>query len=401
MKAVVIGGAGRMCVSAVKDFVEQDDVTDILLIDANEDVLAARKKQMGSDKIKIATADVTDISRMASLITGYDVALNAISHVFNMDVMNACLEAKVNYTDFGGLFLWAKDQLTRHDDFKKAGITGIVGSGCAPGIINVLAKYAVDRLDSVKSILMADGIINLTLKEMDFIPQYSLYTIIDEFNANNFEFIDGKMVELPPFSHGIWEEFPYPKPYDKMWVYNVLHSEVYTMPYAWESKGLKNCSFKLALHPAFEEKMRWLMHHGMGSDTPVEVKGQMVKPKDFLVSMFETKPGQQKFPEKPDDHKYLKVYVDGEQGGKEVRYLMECALHPCKKWNMPCGPYTVGYPAAVTCRMLGNGWIKEKGFFSGEQVIDPDIYFRELMKRDGIEIKAQLIKNIKYPLVFK
>jgi saccharopine dehydrogenase-like NADP-dependent oxidoreductase len=49
---------------------------------------------------------------------------------------------------------------------------------------------------------------------------------------------------------------------------------------------------------------------------------------------------------------------------------------------MACGPFTVGYPGAVTTRLLGAGKIKEKGFFSGESVIDPQMYFDELAKRD-------------------
>ena len=46
-----------MCFSSIRDFVEQIDVTDILLIDTNENALTNRKAQAGSDKIRIETAD--------------------------------------------------------------------------------------------------------------------------------------------------------------------------------------------------------------------------------------------------------------------------------------------------------------------------------------------------------
>lgn len=388
MKVAITGGAGRQCLSAIYDFIETDDVEKILLIDINDDALNARRELVNSPKVETMVRDLTDTAGLAEALADYDVVINGSSHVFNMDVMNACIESKTHYTDFGGLFHWAVEQLKRHEDFKKAGITGIVGSGSAPGIVNVLAKYAVDRLDTVETVLILDAIINRSASGYKFVPPYALNTIIEEFTMNNYEFIDGKHVELPPFSGKMTVDFP--EPYGKLNLYNMIHSEVATMPISWKDKGIKNVAFKLALPTLFEERLRFLIENGLGSTEPIMVKGTEIVPRDFLLEVFETKPGAKGTT--PDDMKLLRVIVSGTKDGRECTYEVETDLHH-HPWGLSNGYFSVGFPGAITAKMLGRGQVKEKGFFSGEQVLDTEIYFRELEKRD-VHVFARTMEKI-------
>jgi len=382
MKAAIVGGAGRMSLAAIYDLIDNEDVEKLLLIDVNEEALDTRKKLARSGKIETKVIDLSDINKMASALADYDVVLNATSHIFNLNVMDACLESKTHYTDMGGLFHWALKQLKKDDDFKKAGITGIVGSGSAPGIVNVFAKYGVDRLDTVDTVLILDAIINPGATGYNFVPPYALNTLIEEFTATNFEFIDGEMKELPPFSGKMTIDFP--EPYGKLNLYNTIHSEVATMPVSFKNKGIKNVAFKLALPTLFEERLRFLTENGMGSKEKVDVNGVLISPRDFIMEMLETKPGKAVLPSNPSDKKLLRVIISGKKDGKEVTYEVETDLghYP---WGLSNGQFTVGFPCAVTMRMLGNGQVKEKGFFSGESVIDTEIYFRELSRR-GIKV---------------
>ena len=100
MKAAITGGAGRQSLSAIYDFVETSDVEKILLIDINEEALRVRKELVNSPKIETKVIDLKDTAALAEALADYDVVINGSSHVFNMDVMNACLESKTNYTDF-------------------------------------------------------------------------------------------------------------------------------------------------------------------------------------------------------------------------------------------------------------------------------------------------------------
>lgn len=377
MKVAITGGAGRQSVAAIYDLIEERDVENVLLIDINEEALNLRKKMFNSPKIETKVIDLTETSLLAKALENIDVVINGSSHVFNIAVMDACLESKTNYTDFGGLFHWAREQLKENDNFKKAGITGIVGSGSAPGIVNVFTKYATDRLDTVESILILDAIINRSASGYGFVPPYSLNTIIEEFTMNNYEFIDGEHVELPPFSGKMTVDFP--EPYGCLNLYNMIHSEVATMPIVYAERGLKNMAFKLALPTLFEERLRFLIENGLGNTKKIDVKGVAVSPRDFLIEVFETKIGNKS--KTPDDMKLLRVIVTGKRNGKDCVIEVETDLHH-HPWGLSNGHFSVGFPGAITAKMLGRKQVKEKGFFSGEQVINTDIYFRELEKRD-------------------
>mgnify|MGYP004555364661 CR=1 FL=1 len=388
MKAVITGGAGRQALSAIYDLVETSDIEKILLIDIDSESLRKRKKLINSPKIETEIIDLRDVETLADAMKDYDVVINGSSHIFNMDVMDACIESKTNYTDFGGLFHWAIEQLKRDEDFRKAGITGIVGSGSAPGIVNVLVKYATDRLDTVEDILILDAIINRSAKGYKFVPPYALDTIIEEFTMNNYEFKDGEFVELPPFSGKITVDFP--EPYGTLNLYNMIHSEVATMPITYKDKGIKNVAFKLALPTLFEERLRFLIENGLGNREKINVNGAEISPRDFLLEIFETKPGVTM--DTPDDCKLLRVIVKGTKNGKDCTYQVETDLHH-HPWGLSNGHFSVGFPGAVTAKMLARGDIKEKGFFTGEAVIDTDIYFRELEKRD-IKVYAKVVEQV-------
>jgi saccharopine dehydrogenase-like NADP-dependent oxidoreductase len=94
----------------------------------------------------------------------------------------------------------------------------------------------------------------------------------------------------------------------------------------------------------------------------------------------------------PQDCKLLRVIVSGTKNGKKVTYEVETDLHH-HPWGLLNGHFTVGFPAAITARMLGSGVIKEKGFFSSESIIDTDLYFKELAKRD-IRVYARMTEEL-------
>lgn len=170
MKVAVVGGAGRQALGAIYGFVEDECVEKILLIDALPEALDARVSLVHSEKVVDRVLDVLDTRKLAEALSDYDACINCSIHKLNLAVMEACLMSGTNYTDLGGLYHWAKEQLTRHEEFKNAGITSIVGSGVAPGMVNVMAKYAVDRLDAVDTVRIYAGIVNRAVKDNKLVP---------------------------------------------------------------------------------------------------------------------------------------------------------------------------------------------------------------------------------------
>jgi saccharopine dehydrogenase-like NADP-dependent oxidoreductase len=324
---------------------------------------------------------------LVQVLKGSDAVINGTVYYHNVQVMKACLEVKAHYVDMGGLFHVARKQMLLNEDFKKARITAILGMGSAPGIVNVMAKYAYDRLDTVDYVRIRDGIVNFTKIKGPLAIPYALVTILDEFVMNPYIFENGDWVELAPFSRP--EEVDFPEPVGRQTTFATLHSEVATIPVSFKDKGVREVSFKLALPKQFETKLRFLVDLGFGLKTPISITGNKVVPRDVLLALTERLP---KTNAKPDDHKVLRVDVKGKKNGEELEYRLETIQHPYEKWNMRCGSFTVGFPIAIVAKMLASGQVKAKGATGSEKAIHPETFFKELAKR-GMEVTATLRKK--------
>ncbi len=387
MRITVLGGAGAMAKSAVLDLVESQEVTSLVLADLNRKSLDALKMSLGSEKVRIATVDIMDHENLVGILHGSEAVINGTVYYHNVEVMKACLEVKAHYVDMGGLFHVTRKQMLLDEDFKRAGLTAVLGMGSAPGMVNVMARFAYDRLDTVESVRIRDGIVNFTKMKSPLGIPYALDTILDEFLMNPYIFEKGDWVELRPFSRP--EEVDFPEPVGRQTTFMTLHSEVATIPASFKDKGIQEVSFKLALPKAFEERVRFLVDLGLGSRRAIPVGGTKVIPRDMLIVLSRLLP---KAKGKPDDHKVLRVVVKGRQAGKDVTYRLESVQHPYEPWGMRCGSFTVGFPVAVVAKMLASGEVKTRGAIGSEQCIRPEAFFRALAKR-GLPVTVTQTQN--------
>ena len=390
MKVCVMGGAGKMAQGAVREFVENDEVEALLLADVDGVALRGRVEALDSAKVSQAVVDVTDHAAMVAALDGCDVCLNATLPYFNEGIMEACLAAGCHYTDMGGLFHWAKKQLAMHDRFAAAGLTAVCGSGSAPGIVNVMARYAALRLDTVEWVRIRDGIVNFAPAWAPLVPPYSLDTLLNEFIMNPWIFKDGDWREMTPFSGA--EVIDFPEPVGTQTCFYTIHSEPRTIPVSFRDKGIREVSFQLSLPKAFEDKLRFVVELGLAGQEPVDVDGTQVVPRELLMKLVEESLGAAAAagpPPPPDDHKVLRVDVRGTKDGQVQDYRLESIQHPYPPWGMSCGAFTVGFLSAVTVLLLGRGVIAERGAFGGEACIPPEAYFAECNRRD-IHVDATL-----------
>jgi saccharopine dehydrogenase-like NADP-dependent oxidoreductase len=379
MKITVLGAAGKMAPGVIRDLAEAGEVKEIVLVDleSTRPVLEQRANDWGNNKAAAVFADIADPESLRTAIRGSSALANCTIYYFNLQVMEACLAEGVHYVDMGGLFHVCRKQMPLSDQWKARNLTAVLGMGSAPGIVNVMSRYAVDRLDSVESIHIRDGIVNRAKQDTPLAIPYALGTLLDEFMMNPYIFENGEWKEVSPFSGQ--EEIDFPPPVGTQTVYCTLHSEEATIPVSFKSKGLKHMTFKLALPKAFDEKLRFLVALGLGSREPVQVGDVEVIPRDFLVAVTDRLP---KSKAKPADHKVLRVDVSGEKDGQCIDIRVEMVCNPYKPWDMGTGPHSVGVPVGVTARMLGSGIITERGALPAEACVPPEPFFKLLAERN-------------------
>src|SRR5262249_9736953 len=149
MRIIVLGGAGAMGQVTVRALSEYTDVDQVVLADYNEDRAQKVAAMLKSSKISVRQIDVNDEDRLCKLLHGADFVLRAVDYVFTLSVLKACIREKVHYADLGGLFHMTRTLMDMNGAAEEAGITAIMGMGGTPGITNMLARLAVDKLDRV------------------------------------------------------------------------------------------------------------------------------------------------------------------------------------------------------------------------------------------------------------
>jgi lysine 6-dehydrogenase len=313
------------------------------------------------------------------------VLINSAPYQFNLQVMDMALALGCHYIDLGGLFHTARLQLKLDRRFKAAGRTALLGMGAAPGITNMLARYAAERLDRVAEIHTRVGSMDRTRYEPQpaLAVSYSLKTILEEFSKRPAVFTRGRFVFLDPMSGDVPHRFPPPIGWRRPM--HTLHSEVATLPLSYAAKGVREVSFKIAFDPSFVDRVRFLRDLGMASHEPIEVpapggKGSVrVAPVDVVNEVALSQPTA--VPVGPlQQHEVVRAIVKGTQGGRKVTWVVDCHTAGMPEWGLGLDIDT-GSPPAVAAQMLAAGEIKLTGAVPPERAVPPEPFFERLKRR--------------------
>ncbi len=378
MKIIVLGGAGKMGCIATQDLAGDERVEQVIVADRDRDAARTVGDYLDSPKVQIAPVDLNDRATLVDRLRQADACLNATVYYTNLPVMEACLKANTHYTDMGGLFHTTRKQLELNERFAQAGLSAVLGMGSAPGVPNVQARYAADRLDTIAHIRIYDGIQPPSPDDVRF--TYAVPTIVDEMTLAPMVYRDGQFVACQPLTE--FEDYWFTPPLGLLPMHLSLHSEVATLPLSFEHKGVQECFFKInywGMAQETVEKIRVLIDFGFAGDEPVDVKGASVIPRDLLVAMmgsyvppitdFLAPPAQ----EPPNWSKEIVTEVQGTQAGKTVTYRLGTLT--CK------GALPTGVAPARAAIWLAEGRIPP-GVHPPETAIDPVPFFKELETRD-------------------
>ena len=377
MHIIVLGGAGAMGRIAVRTLIEYEDVDQVTIADYNEERAREVAATLGSSKIQVKRIDVNDSERLSQLLQGSDVVLNAVEYIYNLPVLEACIQEKVHYADLGGLFHITRKLMDRSAAAEAAGITAIVGMGGTPGITNLLARAAVDKLERVDSIRVQLGCSDATPSTAPLVAPYSIRTILDEFTKQPQVFQDGAWYPQQPLTGQ--EEMIFPLPVGRATAIYSLHSECATFPISFRDKGIRHVSFKIAFPSDFLTKLKFLVDIGFGSDEPINLRGVKVSPREVLARLLEMAPVEDV---EPQDCDVLRIVAAGEASGQQVEITNQVVVLPYRRWDISAGALDTGIPLAIAGRMLANGEITRRGTFGPEMCVPVEAFFRELARFD-------------------
>jgi len=379
-RVVVLGGGGltgRCSVRALADGGVFDSV-----VAADLDVELARSSaRAAGPRASAERIDVRDRAAVVRLLHGARVVVNAVQYGLNLAVMEAALEARVPYLDFGGLFHTTRRQLARDAEFRAAGVLAVPGLGQVPGVSNVLAMQACAPLDRVDSIVIRDGWRDRTVGGPEISFTWSPSTFLDEMVEPAVVFEDDAYREYPPMSGA--EEFDFAPPIGRTRVYRTLHSEAATLPDSLRAKGLRRCEWKEG-GPGIE-LLRTMALLGLGSDRPLAVGAQEVVPRAFTTALLKRE-GLLGVPDGvvADDWEVLDIEVTGTGRAGPVVLHASARFPPKPEWRLSATEYAVGVAGAIGAELIATGEISSAGVVPPERCV-PAGPFRAALRARGIE----------------
>jgi saccharopine dehydrogenase (NAD+, L-lysine-forming) len=396
MKAMMLGVGAVGSVTA-ETLAGSDEFDQVILADLNLDRAMRTEKKISNDKVKVQKVDASDVDSMAKAFKGVDIVLNGVIPRFNLRIMEACVKAGANYADMA----WdiapdltkpgqviketpAWNQLRLDEQWKKAGLTGMIGLGCDPGLSNIFARMAADKLDKVKQILVRDGD-NGQVEGHKFAPLWSPETLIEEVLMPATYYANGQYRKLPPFSGR--EMFEFPDPVGSLPIYNVDHEESETLPtFIGEvlGKGCDYCDFKIALDDSYVEAIQMIGMLGLSSPEKIEVKGCKVAPRDVVAACL---PDPSTLGERAKGDCAIGTVTKGVKDGQDVSYYMWVQLNherTFKRYGHSATGYSVGVPLAIGAILFAQGKISQKGVFPPE-MLDPEPW-PEMLAKHGMPV---------------
>jgi saccharopine dehydrogenase (NAD+, L-lysine-forming) len=409
MKNVMIIGAGAQgnVISGVLS--QTDDVGTILLGDVDLERAKEVAQYVGSDKIKVERMDASNVQEMVSQIKQgpYDLVVNATLPVYDRPILEACVKSKVNYLDMASNEMlqsstgetvqeeFLVEQFEFAKDFEEAGLKALILAGGDSGLVNIMAREAVEELDEIDYIGIKDyGIVDCD----EPVALWSLTTYLEDCADEGVYWEDGQYKYAPIFSGE--EEYYFPPPLDHRGkVYYHTHEEPVTIP-KFIGKPVKYCDFKLG-DPS-SEMWRFLIEGlGLMDTEPVAVDGVKASPRDVLFKKLPPTLSPKKCVQMVKDKKImsrlqLAVDVKGRKGDEYRHYKMWTEspniVKACEK--IP-GTNDVSWitsvPASILSLMLLRDQIKHVGVFPCE-VLDKeerDIFFAGIRDWD-VKIHKQV-----------
>lgn len=367
---------------------KEPGVEEIICADYN--IKAADRLEKKLTKARAVKVNAHNLREVLNASEGAQLIVNGLPPDFNPILMEAALEGKMHYQDMAsgpvaGLdFIGAvKRQLALDDRFRDAGLSALINTGSAPGLVNVIARSSADKLDTCKQIeiFIYDGIWTNR-----FIPfWWSPETAFGDMAAEPIRYENGEYRLVPPFNDPRMVDFRGLGP-RRM----VDHEHEEPVTFGMFFKRLEKVTFKYG-GPACELAESFYKMGLLGTD-PVDVNGTSVVPLDLVCKLTPPAPADpETIREALSEGMALEegatlIRVIGEKNGKKItrdNYVNAPGLTEAfEKHGITHESFLTGQSAFLFTKLFVNDRIDKKGVFPPE-VLDADsrtYYLKEAAK---------------------
>ncbi len=394
-KVLILGAGGVGRVVAHKCAQVPEVFSEIMLASrtlAKCEKIANEIKQKTGRTIETARVDADSVKELVQLIkkSGPDLVVNVALPYQDLKIMDACLEADVNYLDTANYespevaHFEYKQQWAYQDRFRKKGLMAVLGCGFDPGVSNVFTAYAQKHLfDEINYIDILDC--NAGSHGYDFATNFNPEINIREVTQTVRHWNNGRWIETPAILDQKSAHFSFDYPMvGRKESYLLYHEELESL--AKNIRNLKRIRFWMTFSENYLTHLRVLQHVGMTRIDEVDYDGKKIVPLKFLKALLPDPAG---IGTNYTGKTVIGNIISGTKGGKKKSvYIYNVCDHAesFREVGAQAISYTTGVPAMIGAMLMINRTWKGKGVFNVEQ-LDPD-RFMEALNTYGLPWKV-------------
>ncbi len=352
-----------------------------------EIVLASRTKSKCdaiADQIDMPVVteqvDADNVDELTALLKKHkpDLVINVALPYQDLSIMDACLNAGVNYLDTANYeppetarfeYRW---QWEYQDRFREKGLMALLGSGFDPGVTNVFTAYLSKHyFDEIHELDIID--VNGGDHGQPFATNFNPEINIREVTAPCRHWEDGEFVKTTAMSRK--KSFSCPENVGTYNIYRMYHEELESLTLNFPT--LKKAQFWMSFGDNYLKHLEVLQNVGMTRIDPVIFEGKEIIPLQFLKSLL---PDPGSLGPLTKGKTCIGCIIKGEREGETLKkYIYNICSHEksFQEVQSQAISYTTGVPAMIGAKMILEGKWKGTGVFNMEQ-FDPDPFMDDL-----------------------
>src|SRR3954470_21044872 len=378
MRMLVLG-AGLQGSACAYDLLQNPEVTQVRLADLHFDHLPPFLASYSGPRLIPTPLDVRDREAVLAVMRESDAVMSAIPYYFNLQLAECAVEAGVHFCDLGGNTEIVFQQKALAARAAAKGVTVIPDCGVAPGMVNILAQYGIEQLDTVDSVrIYVGGLPQHPEPPLNYQIVYSLEGVLDYYTTLSWVVRNGKREQVVALSER--ETVKFDEPVGELEAFHTAGG-LSTMAFRYEGT-IPSMEYKTLRYKGHAEIMQNIRELGLLDLEPVDVKGHKVVPRDLFVSVVGpklTKPAGK-------DLLALRVTVSGTKGGKPAERRFDLIDRYDEKHGISAMMRTTGYSLSITGQMQVRGQVRPAGVWTPDECMPAEAYIAELRAR-GIELR--------------
>jgi lysine 6-dehydrogenase len=304
--------------------------------------------------------------------------MSAAPYYFNTDLARLAVECNAHFCDLGGNTEIVFEQKKLDDAARARGLSIVPDCGVAPGMVNILAQYGIEQLDSVDAVrVFVGGLPQHPEPPLNYQIVYSLEGVLDYYTTLSWVIRDGRRQQVKALSE--IEMMQFPEPVGALEAFHTAGG-LSTLGFRYEGR-IATMEYKTLRYPGHAKIMEAIRDLGLLDLEPVNVKGDTVVPRHVAVAVM----GKHLTKPRGRDLVALRVTVVGVRGGVPATVQWQLIDRYDEVHGISAMMRCTGYSLAITGLMQVRGDITRKGVCTPDECVPGATYVAELAKR-GVKL---------------